>query len=99
MKDIPDYQLEGLVKITMTKCKPIYRKFVGMSIEGETKYVALGYRSMKYIGTIGDDVKVQPASRLSYLWNYPDTTIRWPFKFAFWAMVITIVLGILQLFI
>ena len=99
MKGIPDYQLEGLVKITKTKCKPIYRKYVGMSIDGETNYVALGYRSIKYVGEIGDDVKVQKTSWFPYLWHYPDATIRCPFKIAFFAMAITVALGILQLFI
>lgn len=95
-----DDATDALVKVRYS-CTTVYRKCVaryGMK-EGQ---VALGYRTKKILGIDANSkVKVSKTNWFCYLWHHNDSTVKWPFRIAFIALLLTAaqaVISIVKLF-
>ena len=97
LEKIPMGEQEGLLKISCN-CRSIYRKYRGMSIEGEQNYVAISYKARKHLkASLGDEVQIKRACWFCYLWNYYDVTIRGAFRIAIIGIVISIILSLVSI--
>ena len=99
MEGIPEEEMEGILKITNGK-NSIYRKFKARSIDGQSKYVSLSYRSIKQLGPCpSNSVSVQKSWWFPYLWHYYDVTIRSAFKIGIIGIWINVIVSLVSVLI
>lgn len=96
-----DYPIETFVKITYAN-KTIYRKAIGRSSSGlNQEHIMIGYRSRKKLGiknNTEDKVSVTKGTWFGYLWNHPDSSIRYPFIIAVLLGTISFLFSVIGLF-
>ena len=96
MSDAHEGAIEGIVKISKYN-KTIYRKYIAWNkaTEGNVK---LSTRSLALLGM--DDyakVTITKSNWFAYMWHNNDSTIRVPFKLAFWSILLTLLTGLCSL--
>lgn len=97
--EVSDEAWEMLVKVTNPENgRSIYRRAVGYTANDFTAQdIMLGYRSIKQLQTvIGSKVIVQPTNWFCYLWCHAQSTIRYPFRIAIVAGLLSLLFGVVS---
>ena len=94
--DVSDDAWEMLVKVTNpTNGRTIYRRAVGHSADKfSASDIMLGHRSIRQLQTaIGSEVTVQPTNWFCYLWHHAQSQVRYPFRIAIVAGLLSLLFG------